>query len=475
VALQSILGRSLPSRADQAGSTRGGSLSASARHKLRRPATLPGTVNSIPFSALQDWFHRRHEPFLAFCRSQLAHVDPLIMGSINSEILRQTSAINLIASESMPSPAVMAASATPAYVQTVEGTTGHRWYPFVDGINALEAATEERVKSLFGFPEANVQPHSATQANQAVYLTVLEPGETILSMAFGSGGHLSHGFGSSLARRLYNIETFGVATFADSLDLDEIERRIQQIRPSLIVAGGSAYPRQIPFDAISRLAEAHGARLLADISHTAGLVAAKIHPAVTAADFLTMSLHKTMCGPRGGMVLTRSQYRDRLDRSVFPGVQGALFPNLMAAKAVCLMEAQTESFKQLQSDIVMNARAIADVLREEKIELFTGGTDSHLLIIRRDPSADSRSDVQRLLEVGLLTNPNYVHGDNMRANKMSGIRLGTTWITQLGFKPHHASALAVILAEALKSKASENESLRRRLHQVVADATGSVV
>jgi glycine hydroxymethyltransferase len=426
----------------------------------------------VPFPALQEWFGKRYGPLIMFCQSQLV-ADPVVMDSINFEIRRQTSAINLIASESLPSPAVMAASATPAYVQTVEGRIGHRWYPFVAGIDALESATEARAKSLFGFPEANVQPHSATQANQAVYLSVLKSGETILSMAFTSGGHLSHGFGSSLASRLYRIETFGVPTFAEGLDMADLEKRIQQVRPSLIVAGCSAYPREIPFETISHLAKSYGARLLADISHTAGFVAAGIHSAIATADFSTLSLHKTMCGPRGGIVLSQPEYRERLDKAVFPGVQGAIFPNLMAAKAACLRDAETEPFKRLQTNIIRNARAIAEVFLDENIALFTGGTDSHLLLVRKNPSVDSRPDVEKLLKIGVLTNPNFVHGDQLGANKMSGIRMGTTWITQLGFKTSHARTLAAIIAEVLKSKLDRSEIFRRRIDRLLDDVVAT--
>jgi glycine hydroxymethyltransferase len=295
------------------------------------------------------------------------------------EIRRQTSAINLIASESIPSLAVMAASATPGYVQTVEGRSGRRWYPAVDGIDGLEAAAETRAKSLFGFAEANVQPHSATQANQAVYLAVLNPGETVLSPEFTSGGHLSHGFASSFARRFYRIETYGTRDFGAEIALDDIERRIREVRPKLIIAGCSAYPRQVPFNAIARIAKYYDAIVLADISHTAGFIAAKLHPPVIDADLSTLSLHKTMCGPRGGIVLSQMSFSERISKAVFPGIQGAIFPGLLAAKAVCLSAATSDAFKRLQANILRNARAMAGVFSSEKIGMYTGGTDTHLL------------------------------------------------------------------------------------------------
>lgn len=430
-------------------------------------------MNAVPFPALHHWLEKRYGPSVRFLESQLRNVDPVVMNSVDFEIRRQTSAINLIASESMPSQSVMAASASLGYVQTVEGRSGRRWYPYVDGIDALESVAEARARTLFQFPEANVQPHSATQANQAVYLTVLNPGDTILSPAFTSGGHLSHGVRSSLAGRLYKIETYGPRSFGEQINMEDLEARIRKTNPHLIIAGCSAYPRQVPFESICRLGKQYGAHVLADISHTAGFVAAKLHSAVDAADFCTMSLHKTMCGPRGGIVLTQIKYRERLDKAVFPGLQGAILPNLVAAKAVCLGEASQNSFKGLQAEILTNARAMAQAFLEEGIDLYTGGTDTQLLVIRRGPSIDASLDVERLLQIGILTNANYVHGDTLGTTKMSGIRIGTTWITQLGFKAQHAAALAHAISEALKAKALQCVDLRRRLEKLIDEVVSA--
>lgn len=415
-------------------------------------------------SALQRWFERRYAPWIDFSRS---NADSAVAEAFRQEFDRQTMHVNLIASESLPSLPVMIASAFPGYVQTVEGTPNNRWFPGTTGIDTLELAVESRSKSLFGFPAANVQPHSATQANQAVYLGTLRPGDTILAMAFQSGGHLSHGFGASLARSLYRIETYTVASFSDSLDLEELEKKIREVRPHLIVAGCSAYPREIPFGAIAMLAKKYESHLLADISHTAGMVAAKLHGPVCDADFASMSLHKTMCGPRGGILLTQAYLRDAIDRGVFPGVQGALFPQLMTAKAVCLQAADSQPFRDLQKQIMENARAMAEVFLNERVALFTGGTDTQMLILRLPVSGSATMVANKLQRTGFLTNANYIVADE-RGKGMSGIRLGTTWISQLGFRADHSRRLAGLIVEAMHTEAND-EALQLQLMNLVEE------
>jgi glycine hydroxymethyltransferase len=425
-------------------------------------------MDLVPFPSLQTWFDKRYAISLEIFRSKLFE-DSAVRESIAFEMMRQTGAINLIASESMADPAVMAASASLSYVQTVEGRSGHRWYPCVEGIDALETETEARAKALFNFPEANVQPHSATQANQAVYLAVVPPGSTILSPAFTSGGHLSHGVRASLAGRIYKIVTYGARSFSDEISIEDLERRIQDTRPQLIVAGCSAYPREIPYDLICRLGEHYGVPVLADISHTAGFVAAKIHSSVATADFCTMSLHKTMCGPRGGIILMQEKHKPRVDEAVFPGLQGAVLPSLIAAKAVCLRQASSKSFEEIQHRIIANAKAMAQAFLDCGIALYTGGTDTQLLVIRANPSADANQDVRRLLQLGVLTNANYVVGDKPGTTKMTGIRLGTTWITQLGLQPQHAAALARTISKCMKARDPEYALLRRELNRLLEE------
>jgi glycine hydroxymethyltransferase len=286
-------------------------------------------------------------------------------------------------------------------------------------------------------------------------------------MAFTSGGHLSHGFGASLARSLYRIETYSVPSFSECLNLDEIEKKVREVQPDLIVAGCSAYPRAIPFEAIALLAKRYECRLLADISHTAGMVAAGLHAPVSGADFASMSLHKTMCGPRGGILLTHPHLRKRVDKAVFPGIQGALFPQLMAAKAVCLHAADTETFRELQQHILENARAMAEVFLDQGIALFTGGTDSQLLILRMEVAGSAPAMVDKLARVGILTNANYTFGDALGIC-MSGVRIGTTWISQLGFGADHSRSLAELVLQAMHPKADE-EALGSRLMNLVEE------
>jgi glycine hydroxymethyltransferase len=424
------------------------------------------------FESLLVLQRRRYAPALSFCRAQLAGTGDVALRAIEAEIERQAT-INLVASESMPSLSVMAASAHPGYIQTIEGPVGGRWYPAAEAIDELEQTGTSQARALFGFLGGNLQPHSATQANQAVYFSSLKRDDTILAAAFTSGAHLSHGARASLARALYNVEHYRVPSFDGSLTLEHLEERIKQTRPSLIIAGGSAYPREIPYREIAELAKANGALLLADISHTAGLVAAGVHGPVHAADFCTFSTHKTLCGPRAGVILCRADYQGRIDEAVFPMTQGALFPNMIAAKVVCLAHASTNEFKQLQSIIVQNARALADVFADEKISMFTGGTDSHVLLIRMDPYRDARPDVSRLERIGILTNANYCHGDALREKRMTGIRLGTTWITQLGFQPRHVVTLGRILVEALRDSAGPEHEHRRSLERLLEDVLGS--
>lgn len=424
-----------------------------------------------PFDPLLAFQRRRYAPVLALCRAHLAGVDDVALRAIEAEIERQAM-INLVASESQPNLSVMAASAHPGYTQTVEGPIGDRWYPAGEAVDELEQVAAARAKALFEFPAGNLQPHNATQANQAVYLSAVERDDTILAGAFTSGAHLSHGAKSSLAGKLYKIEHYRVPSFDGSLMLEHLEERIKQTRPRLIIAGGSAYPREIPYADIAALAKANDALLLADISHTAGFVAAGIHNPVNAADFCTFSTHKTLCGPRAGVILCRADFQDRINEAVFPMVQGALFPNMIAAKAVCLANASTREFKKLQATIVENARAMAGVFAEEKIPMFTGGTDSHLLVIRMDPHRDARADVGRLERLGILSNANYTHGDIPREKRMTGIRLGTTWITQLGFRPGHMGTLGGVIVEALRDSGGQEHDLRRRLERLLEDVLG---
>lgn len=422
---------------------------------MRKPAQIRASEKLIA---------HRYAAFFELWRSQIS--DPDVKMYLSAELHRQCMGVNLIASESMPSPGVMAASSLLGYAQTAEGPTGKRYFPRTEGIDALEREVELRAQALFGFPHANVQPHSATQANQAVYLSVLNERDTVLSLDFRCGGHLSHGVPGSLVARFHRVETYGPSEFEGHINIEQIEERIKATNARLIVAGASAYPRQIPFANICQLARGYGVPVLADVSHTAGFIAAGLHEAVSDAEYCTMSLHKTLCGPRGGIVLHRSNNGERLNRAVFPGLQGAILPNTIAAKAICLHEAQQVSFRLLQERVLANAKAIAHVFLDEGLSLYTGGTDTHLIVLRAPSALGADHDVAYLAEIGILTNANHVHSDAFGSAVKSGIRLGTMWISQFGFDPPKATLLARVVVDALR-RARSQEVLRRRLAELV--------
>jgi len=421
------------------------------------------------FQLLLDAAQREYAPIVELWNSSAGVRHDVLHSALRSELERQAM-INLVASESRPSTSIMLASAFPGYTQTVEGLAGRRWYPGSNGIDEIEELANESAQKVFGYSGGNVQPHSATGAIQAVYLAALKPGDTILAPAFLSGGHLSHGAKNSLAHQLYKIETYSVPSFESSFLLEDIERKIRTLKPSLVIGGFSAYPREFPFAEVASIVKDVGSCFMADISHSAGLVAAGIHAPVSSSQFCVFSTHKTLCGPRAGVVLCESENQRRIDIAVFPAIQGALFPNMMAAKALCLAQASSVEFRDLQRTIVQNARALAAVFSSERIPMFTGGTDSHLLLIQMDPNRDSKRDVARLERVGILTNANYVHGDSLRSGIMSGIRMGTTWISQLGFKPRQVTQLGHVVVETLQSNGDQDGPLRRRLEKIVEDA-----
>jgi glycine hydroxymethyltransferase len=417
-----------------------------------------------PLPSLELWTKRRYKPFTDFLACIAGALDPVVLDAVTLELRRQAAGVNLMASESMPSLPVMVASAMPGYVQTVEGTVGHRHFPLTDGIDRTELATNTRAQSRFGLTHVNSQPHTCTQAVQAVCFSALKPGDTILALGFNSGGHLSHGVRASLAGRFYTVKPYGPKSFEDQTDIDDVEKAIKLENPGLIIAGGSARPEQIRYDEFFRLGRGYGVPVLADISHPAGFIAAGLHPPVHDADFCVTSLHKTMCGPRGGIAMCKEEYGERLDRAIFPGLQGAVLPHAIAAKAACLHEAGQPSFVTLQRSILRNARAMAGVFRDEGFSLCGGTTDTHLILLRKQKPADAGIDVQHLVETGILTNANSVQGD--RAGMRSGIRLGTTWISQLGFNERQAAELARIVACVLKSNAAAPD-MRRKLVDLV--------
>lgn len=391
---------------------------------------------------------------------------PVVLEGLKRELKRQYSFLNLIASESLATEAVLGALGGVTHNQTFEGRVGHRWFPETDGIDAVERAAAAYSVDLFGLAHANVQPHSATQANQAVMLSCLRPGDRILALGFTSGAHLSHGMKWSFAGRLFDIHRYQTREDDGWLDYDHIGQRIDEVRPRLIISGASAYPRQIDFARISKLAQTAGALHLADIAHIAGLVCSGVHPAAATADFVTLSLHKTMLGPRCGIALTNAAQAEDLDRAVFPGAQGAPMPNLLLAKAIALAQAKSTLFCSLQKTIVQNGRSLADSLRVAGLKVLTGGTDTHLVLVKAPKGVDGIAAERRLLEAGVLANRNYLPGDRL-GGRISGLRFGTTVLSQLGFTPEATSEVGSAIGNLLNDSTVDPKRCRTEIFGII--------
>ncbi|HVZ39814.1 MAG TPA: serine hydroxymethyltransferase [Candidatus Kapabacteria bacterium] len=415
--------------------------------------TLTTTTTPNPIPLLADWMQARYGGLITLYDRFLRPAHSTIHELVMYEVERQTSFINLIASESLPSPATFAAFTALTHSQTAEGLLGRRTIPMGAPIDALEKLAADTASTLFGLPHANVQPHTATQANQAVMIATLHPGDRILTMDIHRGGHLSHGFGASLVAQLYEVHTFGWDD-DERIDYAGLASTIEHLRPRLVISGTSAYPRAIDFEAISSWANQFGALHLADISHVAGLICAALHPGVSGADFATLSLHKTMCGPRGGVVLSHPDHGEELDTAVFPGVQSALMGNLLVAKSVALSEATAPAFAALQQRIVANAHALASALVEQGISVVTSGTDTHLVLIRA-PEGTEGDAVQDLLHRGgILCNRHPIPGNTGNTEPRYGNRFGTTWISQVGFGPEDAGELGSLIGQIITGKKS---------------------
>src|SRR5208337_92071 len=312
----------------------------------------------------------------------LREVDPQIAQALDLEVDRQARTLELIASENFVSEAVLEALGSVMTNKYAEGLPGKRYYGGCEFVDVAETLAIERAKKLFGAEHVNVQPHSGSQANQAVYMTVLKPGDTLLGMSLAHGGHLTHGHPLNFSGLMYKIVSYGVRKDTETVDYDELERLAQQHKPRLIVAGASAYPRLLDFERFAAIAKQSGALLMVDMAHIAGLVAAGLHPSpVPHADFVTTTTHKTLRGPRGGAVFSKTQYAKELDKMVFPGIQGGPSMHVIAAKAVCFQEALQPAFREYQKQVVLNARALADALAGNGFRIVSGGTDTHLALV----------------------------------------------------------------------------------------------
>lgn len=365
---------------------------------------------------------------------EIVKADPEIASAIQSEIDRQNHNIELIASENCVSPAVMAAMGSPLTNKYAEGYPGKRYYGGCDCVDVAENLARDRACELFGAEHANVQPHSGAQANMAVFFAVLQPGDTVLSMNLAHGGHLSHGSPVNISGKYYNIVPYGVSEDSNTIDYEEVRRLALEHKPKLILAGASAYPRIIDFEKFGEIAKEVGAYLMVDMAHIAGLVAAGLHPnPVPYADFVTTTTHKTLRGPRGGLILCREEYAKMIDKAVFPGIQGGPLMHVIAAKAVCFREALSDGFKAYQQQVVKNAKALSETLVAEGFRLVSGGTDNHLMLVDLTALDVTGKEAEKMLdEVRITVNKNAIPFDTKSPFITSGIRIGTPASTTRG-------------------------------------------
>ncbi len=384
-------------------------------------------------------------------RMALAATDPEIAWLIDREIERQENQLEMIASENFCSRAVLEAMGTPLTNKYAEGYPGKRYYGGCEFVDGVETLAIERAKKLFGVEHANVQPHSGTTANQAVYFTVAKPGDTILGMKLAHGGHLSHGHPVNFSGLIYNVVSYGVSPETGYIDYAELERLAKECRPKVIVTGASAYPRQIDFERVGRIAAEVGAAHMADIAHYAGLVAAGLYGSPVAhADFVTTTTHKTLRGPRSGLSMCRAAHAKGLDKAVFPGLQGGPLEHVIAAKAVCFREALTEGFRAYQKRILENARALGDGLVARGYRLVSGGTDCHfvLLDLREKPVTGKEAE-KALEEAGITVNKNAIPDDPKPPAVTSGVRIGVPALTTRGMGAQELTTVAGWIADVL--------------------------
>lgn len=384
---------------------------------------------------------------------KLAVCDPEIAAAIGEELGRQRNKIELIASENFVSPAVMEAMGSVLTNKYAEGYPGHRYYGGCEYVDKVETLAIERAKKLFGAEHANVQAHSGANANTAVYFAFLQPGDTIMGMNLSQGGHLSHGSPVNISGKYYNVVPYGVTHETERIDYDEFARIAKEAQPKLIVAGASAYPRVIDFERMAEIVHSVGAIFMVDMAHIAGLVAAGLHPSpVPYADIVTTTTHKTLRGPRGGLILCKEKYAKQIDKAIFPGVQGGPLMHVIAAKAVALGEALKPEFKEYAKQIIANCQALAEGLIAEGFRLVSGGTDNHLLLVDvRGQKMTGKTAEHLLDEVGVTCNKNTIPFDPESPFVTSGIRLGTAAVTTRGFKEADMKEVAAIIGLVLNN------------------------
>ncbi len=400
----------------------------------------------------------------------IENTDPEIAEVIKKELNRQKYTLELIASENITSPAVMAAQGSVLTNKYAEGYPGKRYYGGCEYVDMAENLAVGRAKELFKAEYANVQPHSGSQANMAVYFALLNPGDTILGMNLAHGGHLTHGSPVSFSGRFFNFVHYGVRKETGRIDYEELAKLAQQHKPKMIVAGASAYPRILDFEIFSEIAKSAGAYLMVDMAHIAGLVAADIHPSpIPFADVVTSTTHKTLRGPRGGLILAKAEHGKKLNSQIFPGIQGGPLMHVIAAKAIAFKQALSESFMTYQKDVVANARTLAECLMKKGLRLVSDGTDNHVMLADLRNIDITGKDAGEVLErAGITVNKNAVPFDTQSPAVTSGIRIGTPAVTTRGMKTAEMEIIAGLIVEVLKNRGNERVigQVKARVHEL---------
>ena len=408
-----------------------------------------------------------------FFSSPVSETDPLISDAIDAEVRRQVDGLELIASENFVSEAVLQTMGTVFTNKYAEGYPGKRYYGGCQFADVAEQAAIDRAKEIFGAEHANVQPHSGAQANMAVFLAAIKHGDTILGMNLSHGGHLTHGHPLNFSGINFKVADYGVNKDTEQIDYDELQRKAEESRPALLICGASAYPRIIDFERIGEIARSVGAKVMADIAHIAGLVAAGLHPSpVPHCEFVTTTTHKTLRGPRGGLALCKEEFAKDLDRAVFPGVQGGPLVHIIAAKAVAFGEALRPEFKDYQQQILKNAKALGETLAAEGLRIVSGGTDNHLLLVDvyMDGKGITGKEAEKALdEVHITVNKNTIPFDTQKPFIASGIRVGTPALTTRGMKEDDMRAIGRMIASVVHEP--ESEDVKARVRRDVLELT----
>jgi glycine hydroxymethyltransferase len=402
-----------------------------------------------------------------FRKMDLKTIDNEVYGAIQAELFREKKSLVMIASENYASQAVMQAQASVLTNKYAEGYPAARYYGGCEHVDRIEMMAIDRARRLFQASYANVQPHSGSQANMAVYLSLLRPGDKILGMDLAHGGHLTHGSRVNFSGVFFDVVSYGLDPKTHSIDFDAVRAQARENRPRLIIAGASSYPRIIDFERFREIASEVNAHLMADMAHIAGLVAAGLHPSpVGVADFVTSTTHKTLRGPRGGFILSGEEFGEMLDKAVFPGIQGGPLMHVIAAKAVCFQEALLPTFKEYQRQVVLNSRALAETLLEEGFDLVTGGTDNHIVLVDLTNRGITGLDAENfLVRVGIVTNKNAVPFDKRGPKVTSGLRLGTPAITSRGIKEQEMRIIGRMIAEVLSNP--EDEAIHNKVRSEI--------